>query len=349
MDDLKNIRHFQEFKDSVNEELLWDAIKNLFSKVFGNIDKKLADKIGEFTKKLDGSKDWNESVRLFEQSTKDRQLLAAESLKTANGPLGVRKVVYDNASMVFLTLQEMSNKYQSPALAAKTIFTGKEGDMFNHDKSEEFTKNLVNACNAIMLEINNTSQAYDKAALEKYLKENIADISKVQPAPEQQTNTTGEQQTNTTGEQQTNTTGEQQTNTTNPVEPTKQNLSAEYDFKDKLFEDEAAATTPQGGVPQGDVNKLKEGTTNWLTNNLFGYSLTKLKEVKAPAAGAGGADPFDAVAKGAKGTKYPQNLAKLLRNIVNLPDADSLGRVRDAIAGVENKDKEQFKKDIGVF
>ena len=40
MEELKNIRHFQEFKDAVNEELLWDAIKNHFSKIFGNIDKK---------------------------------------------------------------------------------------------------------------------------------------------------------------------------------------------------------------------------------------------------------------------------------------------------------------------
>lgn len=105
--------------------------------------------------------------------------------------------------------------------------------------------------------------------------------------------------------------------------------------------------TPKAGVPQGDIAKIKEASTNWMVNELYGYSLTKLKAVKAPAAGAGGADPVDAIAKGSKATKHPENLAKLLRNIVNIPDQATLANVRNAVATQQKKDVETFKQEIG--
>jgi len=66
MEELKNIRHYKEFKDALYEEALWGAIKDLFSKIFGKVDKKLSDAVANFTKKLDASRDWNDSVRIFD-------------------------------------------------------------------------------------------------------------------------------------------------------------------------------------------------------------------------------------------------------------------------------------------
>ena len=122
MEKLINIKNYEDFKDSLNEELLWAAIKNLFSKVFGNIDKKLADSISNFTKRLDGSKSWDESLKIYEEFTKKDLAETTVSLKTVTGPLGLRKVLYDNSCRIFLELQEMSNKYQTPELQGKKIF-----------------------------------------------------------------------------------------------------------------------------------------------------------------------------------------------------------------------------------
>ena len=221
MEDLKNIRHFDEFKEdainekafidglmlldadqSLNEEALWAAIKGLFSKIFGNIDQKLAAKVDEFAKKLDASKDWNESVRLFEQSSKDRQMLAGEEMNAANGPLAVRKVLYDNASMVYVTLQRMVAKYQSPALSPMKIFEqSKDKQMFSFDKADQFTKNLVVACNAKVLELNKAAgNPYEEVALKTYLESN-KEISKVEksPAPAAGGATTGDATTGGAG------------------------------------------------------------------------------------------------------------------------------------------------------
>jgi len=343
MEELKNIRHFEEFKDALNEELLWGAVKNLFSKLFGKIDKKLADAVANFTKKLDASKDWNDSVRIFEQSTKDRQAIAAQQMQGVTGPLGLRKVLHDNASVVFVELQEMSNKYQTPALMAKTIFKGQpEEQMFNFDKAEDFTKNALNAVNAKIMEINKQTQAYKNDELDKYLKANV-DVSKVETAPT--TAATFDNYTQKFSSKLFEQLAANEPNR-NPAQPNTPNPPKTDTTKTTTAD---PTTTNQGGAPQGDVNKLKQSGNEWMTNNLYGYSLKKLKEVKPPAAGAGGADPFDAVAKNTKATTNTQNLSKLLRNIVNLPDKDALAKVRDAIATAQGKDPAKFKEEIGGF
>ena len=317
MEELKNVRNYAEFKDSLNEELLWAAIKNLFSKVFGNMDKKLAASISEFTKRLDGSKSWDESVKIYEEFTKKDQAALAETLKTVYGPLGLRKVLYDNSSRVFLELQELSNKYQTPGLQAKNVFADKpEKDMFNYDTSEAFTAAAVEACNAKILGLNTTVKAYvDEAALKKYLEEN-KDEKIVQPAAVASTGTT--------------------TGTTE---------SRYFNLNDYDKINEQVVGTP----PAGNIEGLKTPATDWLTNGLYAASLEKVKATKPAIATAlaGSKDPFTSVATGSKATANKENLAKLLRNIVNIPDTATLAKVRDAVGNAQGK--RDFKNDIGVF
>ena len=368
MEELKNLRNYEEFKEAVNEELLWDAVKNLFSKLFGKMDKRLADAVNNFTKKIDGSKSYQESVKYFEETLAERSKGLDELYKNATAPYALRKLMADGSEALFVTCQIMSNKYQSPALAAKNIFKGTPDEkLFNFDSSEDFKKNITAAMNMKMIELNKKSTAYDEKALTDYLNKNT-EIDKV----EQPT-------TPTDNNQQTPTDNNQQTPTDNKQPNPNLNLaSIIYDFNDTLNEDaatkmkpsnipanapmkkttnttnqptptESTATTPDPNAPpKGDINKLRQASDDWVVN-LYGTATKKVKEIKAPAAGAGGADPFDAVAKNTKATGNTQNLAKLLRNIVNIPDAATLAKVRDEIAKAQKKDPTKFAEEIGKF
>jgi len=333
MEELKNIRNYQEFKDSLNEELLWGAIKKLFSTIFAKIDKKLADNITNFTKKLDGSRNWTDSLRLFEQSTKDRQTICTENMNAATGPLGIRKVLYETSLVLFAQLQEMSNKYQLQDIAAKKVFEGQqEANMFNFDKVDDFNKNALAACNAKMLEMNKANTAgYDEASLKKYL-ESHPDMSAVQSTNPAPTNTTVPPDQKAKNDKMRGNTTE----------------NKNFDDQHKLFEADNAPAPDPNATPKGDINKLKESSNKWISNNLLGFSLQKVKGIKPPAAANAANDPFSIAVKNTKSTNYPDNLAKLLRNIVNLPPG-ILPKVRDAIAGAEGKDKEQFKQEMGLL
>jgi hypothetical protein len=326
MEELKNIRNFEEFKDSVNEELLWDAIKGLFSKIFAKIDKKLADAVAQFTRKLDGAKNWQESVKFYEEAVTVEQADMKATLQTVTGPLGIRKVLGDNYSIIFVQLQELSNKYGSAELAAKNVFAGQpEAAIFNFDKSEQFNANLINAVNAKVMELGKGA-GFNEQQLNTYLTQHTK-IDEVQPAASGATN-----------------------------------ASFIYSKYNKIFEEmapptnQAATANPPAaianppaatGIPQGDLNKLKTDTEGILTNQIYGFTLKKVKEMKPPA-NVGQADAFDTVAKGAKVTNLYPNLAKLLRNIVNLPEDKKaeLTQIRDIVAKATGKTPEDLKREM---
>lgn len=349
MEELKNIRNYQEFKDSLNEELgLFKAIGDLFRKIFSKITKPLVDSIANFTKRLDASNSWEESLKAFEDSSKQEQTIMNQSMNEVTGPLGLRKVVHDNAAITFIKCQEMSNKYQTPTLAAKNIFAGNA--MFNFDNSEDFEKNAVNTFNAAVVDINKTAKAYDQAQLETYLKSSGNDINKV----EQQQNEPA-----TAG------------GTPVPAGGTPGNVSSSYKFINEVRTPEQVrqnpdppklnqqnTTTPPsnqqpanqpGQMPTGDLNKLKQGASQWIMNSIYGPSVNKMKQAQKPAGGEAGGDAFSKVATASKATGNKESLAKLLRNIVNIPDTNTLAKVRDGIARAENKDPNKFAEEIGKF
>ena len=313
MDELKNIRNFDEFKDSLNEELLLGALKNLFSKLFAKMDQKLAASVQKFTDRIDKSPNWETSVRALEESARERQVATNESIKNATGPLGLRKALADASEAMFLELQVLSNKYQSANLAAKNIFKGSPDEkMFTADNSEDFKANLPGFLNQKISDL--SEGAYDKNALLTYLNSQT-DMDKVETAPTNQSGTT--------------------------------NASASYNFTNKLYE--TNTNTTNNGVPQGDINKMKPAATNWVNQQILGDPVKKVKEIKAPAPAAGGGDPFDAIAKNTKATGNSQGLAKLLRNIVNIPDPNTLAKVRDEVGKIQKKDPTKFAQEIGKF
>jgi len=349
MEELKNIRHFQEFKDAVNEELLWDAIKNLFSKIFGNIDKKLADAVANFTKKLDKSKSWEESLKFYEEATKLEIKNMNDSMGTVTGPLGLRKIISDNSSINFIQLQELSNKYGSSELSAKKIFAGQpEAEMFNFDKSDQFNNNLLSASNDKLIELNKITKAYDEKLLTDYLNKNN-NLNNVEKPAEQKP--AGEQ--NPAGVQK-------------PVENVNANYVANYVKNDALFEADAeqkpveqkpagepvsgnqtkaVTTTDQNAPPKGNIDALKQSSNTWMTNQLYGFALDKVKKTPKPAK-VGNEDAFDTIAKGSKATTLYPNMAKLLRNIVNITDKSKLLKVRDAAALAAGKTPDEFKNEM---
>jgi hypothetical protein len=177
MKDLKNIRNYDQFKDSLNEELLWDAVKKLFSTLFGKMDKKLADSINNFTRKIDGSKTYEDAVKFFIEEVNVRMQYVNEIDDNITGPLGLRKVIVDLSEAVYLSLQVMVNKYQNLALSPKNFFKGQPDEkMFSFDTSKDFQANVMNFVNAKIIQMNKTAKngapAYDETALQKYLTEN---------------------------------------------------------------------------------------------------------------------------------------------------------------------------------
>jgi len=340
MEELKNLKNFGEFKDSLNEELLWGAIKNLFNKLFSNMDKKLADQVNNFTKKIDAAKTWDESVRAFEADMASMKTKVETNVNAATGLLGFRKALADLSEALFVELQVLSNKYQVPELTAAKVFAGTpEAEMFNKKNSEEFKTSLVTPLNAKIIELNKTGAAgYDEVALKTYL--------------DAQNNIDATEQATTGGG--------------SPV-----NASHLYQSPNKLFEATPVPSTPAtpatpaepatpadpatpaapatGTPPQGDITKLKAPAIKWITENLSGIALKKVKEVQKPKGNAA-TDPFDQAALNTKATGNTQNLAKLLRNIVQLPTAADLAKVRDNLATLgKNRENPTFKDDIGKF
>jgi hypothetical protein len=380
---LKNIRNYEQFKGSLNEELLWDAVKKLFSTLFGKMDKKLADSINNFTRKIDSSKTYEDAVKFFIEEVNYRMQYVNEIDDNITGPLGLRKVIVDLSEAVYLSLQVMVNKYQNLALAPKNFFKGQPDEkMFSFDTSKDFQANIMNFVNAKIIQMNKTAKngapAYDETALQTYLTQNTdvnsaEALAQLKGGNQQQPATNNNQQPpppanktidtkNMTGAQL----GESFTNEEyqldsygNPVstrnqqqQPNNQNQQQPNNNQqpnNQNQQNQQPNNQNQNAAPQGDIKALETGVLNWVNTVYNQYVLKKIKEIKPTAVSTGKVDPFDNVAKGTKATKNTQNLAKLLRNIVNVEDNNILGNIRDAVAKAQKKDPNQFKQDIGTF
>lgn len=402
MDELKNIRNFNEFQNEslneklfvkefghLNEEALWGAIKALFSKVFGKIDKALADAIGNFTQKLDKSKSWDESVKYFNEAlsveTKDME----NSLGTVTGALGLRKVIGDNATIMFVQWLEMKNKYALDSCAPKVIF--QNNPMFQYDKSDEFNNNILNSSNAVILQINKSISPppFEEVALKADLDKSPEDINVVQGQEQKPEAKTQGQPVNPTNPpvQSTNTAAPSapSTNPTNPPVPPA-NANASYNYKysgykiNEEIEEIAASQPTPGQAPatatnqtattptaqqnqqpptqqnqqqqnqqqqnqQKPIDILKEATKKYINDNFYQYSANKIKSIKAPAK-IGAEDAMLALAKGSKATSLPQNLAKLLKSIINVQDKQTLLKIRDVLAVDMKKTPNDLKNEI---
>jgi hypothetical protein len=392
MDELKNLRNYEEFKrDAVNEELLWDAVKKLFSTIFGKMDKKFADAINNFTKKLDGSKTWEEAVKFLEEIQGEFQKGFAESIAKAKGPLGVRKTLKDTYSSVYLACQEMAkSKYQQKAMSPINLFKGQPDEkVFAYEKIDDFNKNLFTAVNNKMIALNKDPNmggpVYDEKALTEYLTKynkdmNWDEINKIETAAGGSTGA------------QAGSTGAPAGSTGVPESKNHKftNILNEYgpvSYVNKLNEGSTGAATggstgapagstgapagstgapagstgapagstgaPAGstGAPAGStgaadgppqplqgksLDNFKEPLTKFANEQLMGFAVKKLKELKPPSK-VGSEDAVANIVKDTKVTDKKDSMAKLVRSIVNFgpekkPD---LLKIRDIVS---NKD-----------
>lgn len=320
MENLKNVKNYNEFKDSLNEELLWNAIKNLFNTMFGKIDKSLSDAVANFTKKLDNSKTWQESAKYYEEVVNVQSGNIDETLKSVTGPLGVRKFLSDNISVTYIQLQELYNKYQSPNLSPKKVFENTtEKDIFSYDKSDELKKNLLVICNNKVIELNKKAgNPYDEIKLKDYLTKNTT-VDEIPDAQNYIPDTKGDINQNSTDN----------------------STFDSFNYKENGLILEADVANQQQNDP---INKLKESAKQFVNEKLYQYSLKKIKEVK-DIKSLGNEDPYDMIAKTSQATKLYGSLSKLLRNIVNL-DKNQLIKLRDGLATIKGGKPGDYKNEM---
>ncbi len=371
MEDLKNIRHFEEFKDAVNEELLWGAVKNLLSTIFGKMDKKFADSINNFTKKIDGTKTWEEAVKFMEQADGDVKNKMTEGLKTVTGPLGLRKLLVDVSDTVFTELMVLFNRYGQKEATPRKIFEGTpNAQMFAFDKAKDFKAALANSLNAKIIEMNkgqNGQQpAYDENELKTYLEKqtNIDAVDPQQPAAPAPTEPNQKDKNATIAssggdhvpekfrylneeyeyDANGNPVSTRNKTATPPAEGAKPAATPAEGAKPAAT---PPAKTDPNAPPKGTIANLTAPATAWVNEQLLGASLKKLQGLKPPSK-VGQEDAFTAVTKNTKVTQNKESVAKLLRGITNLPEdkKPELIQIRDILGKATGKTPDEMKNDI---
>jgi hypothetical protein len=372
MDELKNIRTFQEFKESaVNEEALWDAIKNLFSTLFGKMDKKFSDAINNFTKKLDGSKNWEDAVKAFQEMEKEYQIGFQADMGMVKGPLGLRKLLTDSYTSMYLMCQEMSKcKFQPKDMAANVVFKGHPDEkIFAYPKAEDFKKNLLNAMNAKVIALNKDANMggpyWDEKALEQYLtnannnKElSWDDVNKVETGGASPTTGTPGGDKNAVKQ---NLPGGQPTEKYDYI--SKEKLNEEADPNAKPADPNAKPADPNAKPadpnakpadpskpPELLKDKKLEGATQslqkFVNEQLLGYSFKKLQAIKPPSK-VGTDDAFLSLSKDSKVSDNKDSIAKLMKAIRDLPPdkkADLI-RIRAELGKALGKTEDEMKKE----
>lgn len=373
MDELKNIRTFQEFKDSVNEEALWDAVKNLFSTIFGKIDKRFADAINNYTKKLDGTKNWEDAVKVFEETLGVVRNGLPEMMKEVKGPLGLRKLVMSAYQEVYSMCQILAkSKYQQKGMAPALVFKGTTYEkIFSYDKAADFEKNLLPAATAKIMEINKKFPAYDEKELNDYYTKYNKDmtteeIKNIEGGEAAATGTTTG--TEVPKKESTVFNYKDKLNELSAGEPgsgqpinTEQNKPAEQKPAEQInTTEQKPAEQPkvqpnqqqqnQGGVPKAkDPQKMTEmgnDVVRTINEELIGQSLKILKAIK-PASKVGSDDAFLALSKDSKVSDNKDSIAKLMKAIRDLPPdkKPDLIRLRSELGKALGKTEDEMKKE----
>ena len=350
---MKNIKSFNEYTE-LNEGL-FAALQNVF-KFFKGVSKTLQTSMGNFTKKLQNSKDWNNTLSILNSDVIEPNTKYFEdSLKNASNISQIRKINYEVHSTTFTELNAIYVQWdkantESPLLPVN-IFKGTPfATMYTSPDpkkmltTEEFVKNLPAAVNA-MVKGWVTKSGYPMTEFEQSLKE-YTDFTSDPPSGSTTTTTNTNQQNTNTNQQNTN---------TNPTTP---NANASYIMSFDKFNklNEADATPPVTNTNQNnELTKLKTENTNSIKNNYYGTIQNKLKAFKPTqqpgASGTTAVDDKSTQTITSKMTASGPNVKSkdnLLNTIFNdKTTVDQLNKTRDAIAPIFNIDKPEEK--IGKF
>jgi hypothetical protein len=371
---MKKYNEFLIEQEEALNEGIFDALKSVM-KFFKGVNQTLQTNIGNFTKKLDASKNWQDTLTnintmVIQPNTKYFE----ENMKTATTVSQIRKINYEVHLSTFTELNATYKKWdatnpKSPINPA-VMFTGTPfANMYNFQDTESFTKNLPNAVNGLVSTYAKTA-GYPMEDVTKSIND-YKDLTQNPPAgTEKPAETTTPEKPATQPVKPV----------TQPVKPPVQNnVSASYtmsfsDFKKLNEEGETTpasptnttapasntptpsttpqptdTTTPAKPNETGTIDKLKEANTTNFTQNFYGTVQKKLKAFK-PTTGAGTAAPnaqkdVQDVAKTMTGSKNIDSKKNLLKAISNPKlTAGQLADVRDAVAGVLKVDPNTIGK-----
>ena len=339
---MKNIKSYNEYTE-LNEGL-FAALQNVF-KFFKGVSKTLQTSMGNFTKKLQNSKDWNNTLSILNSDVIEPNTKYFEdSLKNASNISQIRKINYEVHSTTFTELNAIYVQWdkentESPLLPVN-IFKGTPfATMYTSPDpkkmltTEEFVKNLPATVNA-MVKGWITKSGYPMTEFEQSLKE-YTNFTLDPPSGSTTTNT-NQQNTNTTPEQ----------NTT-------PNANASYIMSFDKFSklNEADATPPH--PPTTDTNqnneltKLKTENTNSIKNNYYGTIQNKLKAFTGTTA-VDDKSTQTITSKMAASGPNVKSKDNLLNTIFNdKTTVDQLNKTKNAIAPIFNIDKPD--ETIGKF
>lgn len=341
---MKKYEEFLREQESLNEGI-FDALKNIM-KFFKGVNRILQTNIENFTKKLDASKNWQDTLTnintmVIQPNTKYFE----DNIKTATTVSQIRKINYEVHLSTFTELNATYKKWdvtnpKSPINPAVMFIGTPFANMYNFQDTQSFTKNLPNAINGLVSTYAKTS-GYPMDDITKSIND-YKDLTQNPPVGTEKPTETAPEKPATQPVKPV----------TEPVKPPVQNnnVNASYtisfsDFKKLNEEDEtttpASPTTTTSAKPNetGTIDKLKEANTTNFTQDFYGTVQKKLKAFK-PATGTGTVSPnaqkdVQDVAKTMKGTQNLDSSKNLIKTISNPKlTKGQLADVRDAVAGV---------------
>jgi len=343
---MQNIKNFEEF---TNEGKFWDALQKI-NRFFKGVNKKLQDSLGNFTKKLETSKDWNNTLSIFNSNIlQPYSTYFEDSMKNATTIDQIRKLNYEIQVSTFPALNEMKLKY---GLKPNSVFDDPNlSAMYNFDTTDAFVKNLPNAVNALVKNFA-TKAKYPMDEVDKSIN-NYKDLTADPP----KTNTP---ETPAKPEAKPAETpapaNQQQSNNAIRGNSTEKHIMS-YDDYNKIFEaDPAAPAEPTATATTSNqpIDTLKQENINVIKNNFYGVMQKKLKAFKPTVSGTTETNSVEdkntqnVVSKmtaSGKNTKGKETLLKTIFNDKTTPD--QLNKTRDAIAPIFKIDKPE--ETIGKF
>lgn len=146
MEKLKNVYSFHEFIESKNEGIIWNAIKKMFKALFAKVSKRVEEQINNFTKKIEGAKDWKTIQQIIIQNNNDIIAEIEGKYKDAKGLIDIRKIEYDNAVATYIKTSDLYKKTGDENLKPSNFFDdmkiGGYKKAFDYDDVKNFQRNL---------------------------------------------------------------------------------------------------------------------------------------------------------------------------------------------------------------
>jgi len=280
---MEKLKSFEEFKkEQQMNEGIFDALKSVM-KFFKGVSKTLQTNIGNFTKKLDNSKTWQDTLTNINSMVIQPNIKYFEDgMKSATSVSQIRKINYEVHSTTFTELNATYKKWdgqnQKSPISPSAIFVGTPfANMYNFNDTEKFIKNLPNAINALVTTFAKTT-GYPMDDVTKSINE-YKDLT--QNPPEQKTETPPDQNKQGTGtgtenkqgteNNPTDTTNNSTNNAKSAVKQNSNDTSAfdsynvlSYNNFMKILEqgENAGGNSPEVKAPEANNNQQQPATDN---------------------------------------------------------------------------------------